>query len=154
MQHAHSRAVLPLYPWAWIPYGTAETLSGMTANGLRSHVQSSLTPRGAIRPWRCLSNGTSFAGQVEDLLGDWNGQGQPPWSRSRRGWASSRWPRRRPRCRSPSPTRDLGSRRKKGVDRRADRRQKGRLKTGVDIPSREEIRAIVAALKVFGGLSC
>ncbi len=43
--------------------------------------------------------------------------------------------------------RDLGSRRKKGVDRRADRRQKGRLKVGVDIPSREEIRAIVGAVQ-------
>jgi integrase len=30
--------------------------------------------------------------------------------------------------------RDLRARRKKGVDRRADRRQKGRLKVGVDIP--------------------
>ena len=48
---------------------------------------------------------------------------------------------------SRNVVRDLGSRRKKGVDRRADRRQKGRLKTGVDIPSREEIRAIVAALQ-------
>jgi integrase len=34
-----------------------------------------------------------------------------------------------------------------GVDRRADRRQKGRLKVGIDIPSREEIRAIVGALQ-------
>jgi integrase len=42
--------------------------------------------------------------------------------------------------------RDLGSRRKKGAERRADRRAKGRLKVGIDIPSREEIRAIVAAL--------
>jgi integrase len=42
--------------------------------------------------------------------------------------------------------RDLGSRRKKGAADRADRRAKGRLKVGVDIPSRDEIRAIVAAL--------
>jgi integrase len=47
---------------------------------------------------------------------------------------------------SRNVVRDLGSRRKKGVDRRADRRQKGRLKVGGDIPSREEIRAIVGAL--------
>jgi integrase len=43
--------------------------------------------------------------------------------------------------------RDLGSRRKKGAADRADRRAKGRLKVGVDIPSRDEIRAIVAALR-------
>src|SRR3984893_16775021 len=48
---------------------------------------------------------------------------------------------------SRNVVRDLGSRRKKGVDRRADRRQKGHLKVGVDSPSREEIRAIVAALQ-------
>jgi integrase len=48
---------------------------------------------------------------------------------------------------SRNVVRELGSRRKKGVDRRADRRQKGRVKVGVDIPSREEIRAIVAALQ-------
>jgi integrase len=35
---------------------------------------------------------------------------------------------------SRNVVRDLGSRRKKGVDRRADRRQKGRLKVGGDIP--------------------
>ncbi len=48
---------------------------------------------------------------------------------------------------SRNVVRELGSRRKKGVDRRADRRQKGRVKVGVDIPSREEIRAIVEAVK-------
>jgi integrase len=48
---------------------------------------------------------------------------------------------------SRNVVRELGSRRKKGVDRRADRRQKGRVKVGVDIPSREEVRAIVAALE-------
>ena len=48
---------------------------------------------------------------------------------------------------SRNVVRELGSRRKKGVDRRADRRQKGSVKVGVDIPSREEIKAIVAAVK-------
>jgi integrase len=43
--------------------------------------------------------------------------------------------------------RDLGSRRKKGAERRAERRSKGRLKAGVDIPLPGEIRAIVGALQ-------
>ena len=43
--------------------------------------------------------------------------------------------------------RDLRVRRKKGVDRRAERRQKGKLKIGVDIPSRDEIKGIVEALE-------
>lgn len=45
-----------------------------------------------------------------------------------------------------NPVRDMRGSRKRGKERRADRRQKGKLKIGVDIPTREEIRAIVAAL--------
>jgi len=37
--------------------------------------------------------------------------------------------------------------RQKGKDKRLERRQKGKLKVGVDIPTREEIKAIVAALE-------
>jgi integrase len=41
--------------------------------------------------------------------------------------------------------RDLTSRRKRGKERRADRRQKGKLKVGVDIPAPDEIKAIIEA---------
>jgi integrase len=37
--------------------------------------------------------------------------------------------------------------RQKGKDKRQERRQSGRLKVGIDIPTREEIKAIVGALK-------
>jgi integrase len=43
--------------------------------------------------------------------------------------------------------RDLRSRRKQGVDRRAEKRQKGKLKVVVDIPTRQEIKAIVDHLQ-------
>ncbi len=44
-----------------------------------------------------------------------------------------------------NPVRDIrGSR--KGRDRRQEKRQKGRLEIGVDIPTRDEIKALVAAL--------
>jgi len=43
--------------------------------------------------------------------------------------------------------RDLRCRRKQGVDRRAEKRQKGKLKVGLDIPTRQEIKAIVDALQ-------
>ncbi|WP_411905991.1 tyrosine-type recombinase/integrase [Rhizobium mayense] len=44
-----------------------------------------------------------------------------------------------------NPVRDIrGSR--KGRDRRQEKRQKGRLEVGADIPTREEIKALVAAL--------
>jgi integrase len=43
--------------------------------------------------------------------------------------------------------REKGRTRQKGRDRRLDRRQKGRLKIGVDIPTRSEIKALVGALE-------
>ena len=43
--------------------------------------------------------------------------------------------------------RELRRRRKQGKERQAERRQKGRLKVGVDIPSREEIKTFIAALE-------
>jgi integrase len=43
--------------------------------------------------------------------------------------------------------RELRSRRQKGADSRADRRQKGHLKVGMDIPTRQEIKAIVDRLQ-------
>jgi integrase len=43
--------------------------------------------------------------------------------------------------------RDLRSRRKKGKERRAEKRQKGKLEKGIDYPTPDEIRAIMGALK-------
>ncbi len=43
--------------------------------------------------------------------------------------------------------RDLRSNRRRGTERRAEKRQKGKLKIGVDIPTREEIRAIADCLQ-------
>lgn len=43
--------------------------------------------------------------------------------------------------------RDLRSNRKRGGERHAERRQKGKLKVGVDIPTRAEVKAIVDALE-------
>jgi integrase len=43
--------------------------------------------------------------------------------------------------------RGLRARRRPGHDQRADRRQKGKLRVGIDIPTPDEIRAFVAALQ-------
>lgn len=43
--------------------------------------------------------------------------------------------------------RDMRGSRRKGKDRRLERRQKGRLKVGEDIPTRDEIKAVVGALE-------
>jgi len=42
---------------------------------------------------------------------------------------------------------ELRARRTPGIDKRADERAKARLEVGVDIPSREEIKALVASIK-------
>ncbi|TBB05144.1 site-specific integrase [Rhizobium ruizarguesonis] len=43
--------------------------------------------------------------------------------------------------------RDMRGVRRKGKERQQERRQKGKLKVGVDIPTREEIKAIVGAME-------
>jgi integrase len=43
--------------------------------------------------------------------------------------------------------RSMRSRRRRGKDARADKRQRGKLKVGVDIPSPDEIRAIIGSLE-------
>src|SRR5271170_707276 len=48
---------------------------------------------------------------------------------------------------SRNVVRDLRKTRTRGTERKAERRQKGKLKIGVDIPTREEIKAIVEAAK-------
>ena len=48
---------------------------------------------------------------------------------------------------SQNVVRGLRARRLRGKERRADKRQKGKLRVGVDIPSPDEIRAIIAALE-------
>ena len=46
---------------------------------------------------------------------------------------------------SRNVVRDLRKTRARGTERKAERRQKGKLKIGVDIPTRDEIKAIVGA---------
>jgi integrase len=48
---------------------------------------------------------------------------------------------------SRNVVRELRRARKRGKERQAEKRQKGKLKVGVDIPAREEIKAIVEAAK-------
>jgi integrase len=43
--------------------------------------------------------------------------------------------------------REMKSNRRRGKERRAERRQRSKLKIGVDIPSREEIKAIIDAVQ-------
>lgn len=62
------------YPLGRNPYGTAESLSGMTAQNLRRHVQAALTPYGAILSVAGAFEWDELRDLVEALLGDWDGQ--------------------------------------------------------------------------------
>lgn len=46
-----------------------------------------------------------------------------------------------------NPVRDMRGTRRRGKDRQAERRQKGRVKVGIDVPTREEIKALVGTLE-------
>lgn len=43
--------------------------------------------------------------------------------------------------------RDMRGKRRKGKERKAERRQKGKIKVGVDLPTREEVKALVGAVE-------
>ncbi|UVC17088.1 tyrosine-type recombinase/integrase [Mesorhizobium onobrychidis] len=43
--------------------------------------------------------------------------------------------------------RDMRGKRRKGKERKAERRQKGKIKVGIDLPTREEVKAIVGAVE-------
>ncbi|WP_434063659.1 tyrosine-type recombinase/integrase [Ochrobactrum quorumnocens] len=45
-----------------------------------------------------------------------------------------------------NPVRDIRGTRRRGKEKQAEKRQKGRLKVGVDIPAREEAKALLATL--------
>ncbi len=45
-----------------------------------------------------------------------------------------------------NPVKDMRGTRRTGKDRQAERRQNGRIKVGIDIPTREEIKALINAL--------
>ena len=55
---------------------------------------------------------------------------------------------------SRNVVRDLRRARRRGAERQAERRHRGKLKVGVDIPTREEIRAIVGAAVGRWGPCC
>jgi len=48
---------------------------------------------------------------------------------------------------SRNPVREMRSKRSSGRDKAQEKRQKGKLKVGIDIPTREEIKAFVGALE-------
>jgi integrase len=126
----------------WIRSGEAASLERSTINQRKSHLENHIVPMigqvllskltvPAVREFedRMRKEGRSPA-MVKKVL---TSLGSILSDAGERGLAMR------------NPVRDIrGSR--KGRDRRQEKRQKGRLEVGVDIPTREEIKALVAAL--------
>lgn len=127
----------------WIASGESAGLERSTINQRKSHLEHHITPIigqtllskltvPAVRDFEDkLRKGGRSAAMVKKIL---TSVGSILSDAGERGLATR------------NPVRDIrGSR--KGRERRSERRQKGRLEIGVDIPTREEIRAFVAALE-------
>lgn len=126
----------------WIRSGEAAGLERSTINQRKSHLENHIVPMigqvllsrltvPAVRDFedRMRKDGRSAA-MVKKVL---TSLGSILADAGERGLAMR------------NPVRDIrGSR--KGRDRRQEKRQKGRLEVGMDIPTREEIKALVAAL--------
>ncbi len=136
----------------WIATGEKNRLERSTLDGYRQHLELHIAPYlGGVR----LSQlSAPMVREFEDRLarGDAPGGAEPrPRSpalvRKIRVSLSSLISDAQERgLIARNVVRDLRSTRHKGKERPAERRQRGRLKIGVDIPSREEIKAIVGKL--------
>jgi predicted Zn-dependent peptidase len=66
------------YPLGRCVYGSAHSLAALTAANVRAHVQSHLSPRGAILAAAGRFDWDALRRQVEGLFGDWTGANSPP----------------------------------------------------------------------------
>ncbi len=138
---------------SWIETGEQNGLERTTLNTYRQHLKLHIEPYlGAVK----LSQlSAPMVREFEDRLGrgDMAG-GREPRPRSstmvrrvRVSLSSLLSDAQERGLVSLNVVRDLRKARRRGAERQAEKRQKGKLKVGVDIPTREEIKAIVGAAK-------
>jgi integrase len=136
----------------WIATGEKNGLERSTLNAYRQHLELHIRPYlGAVK----LSQlSAPMVREFEDKLASGEaGAGAEPQPRSaamirkiRVSLSSLISDAQERGLVARNVVRDLRSSRRRGTERRAERRQKGKLKVGVDIPTREEIKAIVGVL--------
>jgi integrase len=135
----------------WIATGEQNGLERTTLDAYRQHLRLHIEPY--LSDVKLSQLSAPMVREFEDKLarGDMPGDADPaPRSpamvRRIRGSLSSLVSDAQERgLVSRNVVRDLRANRRKGKERQAERRQRGKLKVGVDIPTREEIRAIVGA---------
>ena len=126
--------------WQWIKAGEAAGLERTTLDQYRQHLTLHIVPTiGTVK----LAQLTSpMARTLEDRL---RVDRSPVLVRKILGSLSAILADAQERGQvAQNVVRNLRARRRRGKDRQAAKRQKGKLKIGVDIPSPDEIRAIIA----------
>jgi integrase len=135
----------------WLQSGKAAGLERATMDAYRQHLELHITPY--LGRTRLSQLSTPMVREFEDKLarGDMP-DGATPQPRSlamvrkvRTSLSSLLSDAQERGLVARNVVRELRIRRKRGKDRQAEKRAKGRLKVGVDIPTREEIKAIVRA---------
>ena len=127
----------------WLESGDAAGLERSTLDSYRQHVNFHIVPLlGAVKLSQLTVPGVR---QFEDRL---RRDRSPAMVRKVLGSLSAILADAQERgLVSQNVVRGLRARRLRGKERRADKRQKGKLRVGVDIPSPDEIRAIIAVLE-------
>jgi integrase len=137
----------------WITTGEKNKLERSTLNAYRQHLRLHIAPY--LGGMKLSQLSAPMVREFEDKLaaGDMPGDGKPqPRSAAmikkiRVSLSSLISDAQERGLVARNVVRDLRSRRRRGKERQAERRQKGKLKIGVDIPAREEIKAIVEHLQ-------
>ncbi len=127
----------------WITSAESSGLERTTVDSYQSHLKLHITP--FIGDLRLTALNIPAVRQFEDQLRD-GGRSQAMVRKVMVSLGSLLADAQERGLTGRNVVRDIRGRRK-GGDRRQEKRQKGRLKVGVDIPTREEVKAIVGVLE-------
>ncbi|MCO6386216.1 site-specific integrase [Aliihoeflea sp. 40Bstr573] len=127
----------------WITSAESAGLERTTVDSYQSHLKLHITP--FIGDLKLTALNIPAVRQFEDQLRD-GGRSQAMVRKVMVSLGSLLADAQERGLTGRNVVRDIRGRRK-GGDRRQEKRQKGRLKVGVDIPTREEVKAIVGVLE-------
>jgi integrase len=128
--------------WRWIESGEAAKLERTTLEQYQQHLALHIVP--TVGSVKLAQLTTPMVRELEDRL---RGRRSPAMVRKILGSLGAILADAQERgLVAQNVVRSLRGRRRRGKDRHADKRQKGRLKIGVDIPTPVEVRTIIAQL--------
>jgi integrase len=130
----------------WIATGEKNSLERATLNAYRQHLDLHIVP--SLGAMKLSQLSAPMVREFEDRLSSDDQPRSPAMIKKIRTSLSSLISDAQERgLVGRNVVRDLRSRRRRGVERRAEKRQKGKVKIGVDIPTPTEIKAIIEHLQ-------